>query len=276
MTDIPPLSLMTTRRILAHFELPPDLAPDRESLQRLIDRYTRTVPWESFSRLVRRARHQELEDCALLGEAFWASHFQAGSGGTCYESNYAFFSFLRRLGFDGYLTLNDMRDSIGCHSAIVLFLDGRKTLVDVGLPVYAPLPLDASLQTSADSRFFRYTVEPLADDRYDIWREGHPEPYVFTLVDQPVADAAYRRAAINDYQPGSGYFLDKVVINKVVNDQLWRFNSKDPPPRIQTFINGDQRSIPLECEAAAQLSQAFKVDRGLLESALESLGGSVT
>ena len=66
------------------------------------------MPWESASRIVRRARHTESADCVLLGAEFWESHFALGTGGTCYESNYAFFGLLRRIGFEGYLTINDM------------------------------------------------------------------------------------------------------------------------------------------------------------------------
>ena len=60
-----------------------------------------------------------------------------GTGGTCYESNYSFFGLLRRLGYTGYLTLNDIGGAVGCHSAIVILLGGQKYLVDVGFPVHA-------------------------------------------------------------------------------------------------------------------------------------------
>ena len=269
MTDTPPLSLDTTHRVLRHLGLPQDLPADHATLQTLLDRYTRVVPWESASRVLRRSQHQKLEDCAALGEAFWRNALRYGAGGTCFESNYAFFSLLRRLGYAGYLTINDMRDATACHTAIIIRLDGQKLLVDVGLPVYAPLPIQAHAATDAQSAFFRYTIEPLADDRYTIWRQPHPERYTFTLVDKPVSDAPYRQAAINDYIPGSGYFLDKVVINKVIDDQLWRFNSKDPPPRLECFINGAAQVHPLNGNVARQLAQRFDMDRVMIGAALQ-------
>ena len=144
-------------------------------------------------------------------------------------------------------------------------------MVDVGLPVYAILPLDSDGETRAQSQFLRYSVEPLAGDRYEIWREPHPSRHTFTLVDTPIADADYRQAAIDDYVPGAGYFLDKVVTNKVIDDQLWRFNSKDPPPRVETFVDGQAQAHPLREDMAVELSQRFGMDRELLHEALRSL-----
>jgi arylamine N-acetyltransferase len=49
-----------------------------------------------------------------------------GSGGTCFESNYALFSLLLARGFTGQLTVNNMGETVGCQSAIVLEIDGTK------------------------------------------------------------------------------------------------------------------------------------------------------
>ena len=119
MTEAAALSDSLCRRILDHFGLPIALPPNLDTLRQLLARYTRTAPWESASRIARRARHEKAEDCALLGADFWESHIESGAGGTCYESNYAFFGLLRFMGFEGYLTINDMGSAIGCHSAIM-------------------------------------------------------------------------------------------------------------------------------------------------------------
>ena len=145
-------------------------------------------------------------------------------------------------------------------------------MVDVGLPIYAVLPIRAGATTTAKSRFFNYTVEPLGDSRYDIWRDPHPDGNAFTLIDQPIADPDYRLAAVADYQPGSGHFLDKVVINKVIDGNLWRFNSADPPPRIEVFVSGQKHEIPLATDPASQLAAEFKADRDLIAAALQIVG----
>ena len=267
-----PLPSALRQRVLRYLGLPDYPAADRATLQRLIDQYTRLVPWESFSRLVRRARHDMAEDCAALGATFWENTLKYGSGGTCFESNYAFFSFLLSLGYEGYLTINNMGNNIGCHTAIIIFLDGEKHLADVGLPIYAVLPIRAGAITSAESRFFNYTIEPLSDSRYEIWRDPHPDRNAFTLIDQPIADAEYRLAAIADYHPETGLFLDKLIINKVIDGNLWRFNSADPPLRIEVFVDGRKHEYPLGADPAEHLAAKFQADRDLIAEALAIVG----
>lgn len=150
MTDTEPLPSSLCRRILRHFGMAPQPSATLETLRLLVACYTRIVPWESASRIVRRARVADSQACFLAGADFWESHFATGSGGTCYESNYAFWGLLRRLGYEGYLTLNDMGEHVGCHSAIVIRLAGQKWLVDVGFPLYTCIAIDAEQETRAD------------------------------------------------------------------------------------------------------------------------------
>jgi len=267
---ITPLTASMKERVLRHFDLPSDPPPDLSTLRRLVERYTRTVPWESASRIVRRARHSQLNDCAVLGAKFWENTLNIGTGGTCFESNYSFFGLLRRLGYEGYLTINNMGDLTGCHTAIIILLQGDKYLVDVGLPIYAILPIRAGASSRAHSKFLTYSAEPLSDSRFEIWREPHPVLNAFTLIDRPIADAAYRRAAIADYQPG-GYFLDKVVINKVIDEQLWRFNSDEQPFCLQQFVAGERHDHPLDDDPAGAVADKFGISQSVVTEAMSAI-----
>lgn len=275
MSDTRPLDPQLTKRVLRRFGLPAQPPPTLETLRQLLERYTRNVPWESASRIVRRARHQSQDDCPLFAEAFWSNALAQGTGGTCYESNYAFFALLLRLGYTGYLTINNMGAAIGCHSAIIIWLDGRKHLVDVGLPLYAVLPLPALETTqTVTSPFFRYEVQATEADRYLIWRKPHPRALAFTLLDDPVAEADYRAITAHDYRQDGGQFLKEVVIHKVIAEQLWRFNGGDPPAHVQVFEPGEQRSQrrnqPLTGDVAGALAAIFGMDRGILGAALRT------
>ena len=274
MTACPPLDSALAAVILQRFGLQERPPATFSVLRQLLDQYTRSVPWESASRIARRAQVESRDDCPVFAEAFWQSALELGTGGTCYESNYAFFSLLRRLGYDGYLTINDMGESIGCHSAIIIWLDGRKHLVDVGLPLYAILPLPAPPAQAAhviDNRFFRYEVRAAAANRYTVWRRPHPRDLAFTLVDEAVADADYRAITIHDYRRDGGQFLNEIVINKVIDGQLWRFNSDDRPWHLQAFVDGQRRNHPLDGDVTEQLAAAFGIDRAVLDAALGAL-----
>lgn len=269
--EIAPLSAGLAQRVLRHFGLPDDPAPSLNTLRLLLERYTRTLPWESASRIVRRAAHTDAAGCMLLGAAFWESHFEQGAGGTCYESNYAFFALLRRIGFEGYLTLNDMGSAIDCHSAIVLRLDGQKLLVDVGFPLHAILPLPAGRKTTASSPFMRYTAKPLTESRCEIWRDVPRAQVVFQLKDVAVEQADYRATTLRDYRRDGGQFLNEVVIHKVVDEQLWRFNSDERPLRLQQFVTGQRRDHILGDDAAGAVADKFGIARDVVAEALAIL-----
>lgn len=271
MTETASLSHSLCRRILRHFALPLDLPPNLETLHQLLARYTRTVPWESASRIARRGRYEAAADCALLGADFWASHFESGAGGTCYESNYAFFGLLRFLGFEGYLTINDMGSAIGCHSAIVILIGGQKYLVDVGYPVHAIIPLNENDKSFAPSAIMDYTIEPLGQNRYAIWREIRPRVSAFQLNDAPVSEADYRAITLYDYRHDGGQFLDEIVIHKVKDDQLWRFNGDERPWRTQQFVEGERRDQTLGDDPAAELSEKFGIAREVVAEAMKVL-----
>ena len=272
MSSAEPLSTRLTERVLQRLGYSKTPAPDLATLRQLLARYTRTVPWESASRIVRRAQNEKTADCALMGAPFWESHFEQGTGGTCYESNYAFFGLLLRLGYEGYLTINDMGASIGCHSAIVVLLDGCKVLVDVGLPLYAILPLREGLESTAESHFMRYTAKPLAEGRFEIWRSVPRDERVFQLNDKPVGEAEYRAVTLHDYRHDGGQFLNEVVIRKVLKDQLWRFNSNERPLRLQQFVDGERRDHMLGDDAAGEVAEKFGIAPDVVATAMTILG----
>ncbi len=269
--EIAPVPEGVTKEVLLHFGMPDHLPPNLNTLRQLLERYTRKVPWESASRIARRARHADAADCILLGEAFWDSHFEQGSGGTCYESNYAFFSLLRRIGFQGYVTINDMGSTIGCHSAIVVLLDGEKFLVDVGFPLHTILPLPAGPESSAESPFMRYTAKALGQGRYEIWRDVPRDERVFQLNDMAVGEADYRAITLHDYRHDGGQFLNDVVIHKVIDEQLWRFNSDERPLRLQQFVAGQRHDHKLGGNAAAEVADKFGIAPDVVAEAFRAI-----
>lgn len=268
--EFAPLPERLTKRVLLHFGLPIDMPPDLSTLRLLLERYTRTAPWESASRIARRAAHTDSADCILLGEAFWESHLAQGTGGTCYESNYAFFALLGRVGFEGYLTINDMDSAIGCHSAIVVLLDGRKHLVDVGYPLHAILPLLEGQESTAESPFMRYTAKPLPERRFEIWRDVPRHERIFQLKDIAVGEAEYQATTLHDYRRDGGQFLNEVVIHRVIDDQLWRFNSDERPLRLQQFVAGQRHDHILGDDPAGEVAGKFGIAREVVAEAFRA------
>lgn len=271
MTTEPQLDDTLARQILAYLNVeaaPPSL----EALDALLNAYVRRVPWESASRIAKRARTVRMEDCPRFPVEFWESALQHGTGGTCFESNYAFFSLLQWLGYAGYRTINNMNEKIGCHTAIVVrFDDGSHYLVDAGLPLHLPIPLDTHQRTERDTAFHTYSATPLDSGQFLIERDRHSRPYCFNLVDDPADEAVYRAATTNDYGAG-GLFLDRVIVVKVIDGQIWRFSGEGAPYHLETFHNGDKTYYLLGEEpasATAQLARKFDMDETIVRAALE-------
>lgn len=261
-----------TADVLAYLDVPHQ-APSLAYLQTLMHAYTRTVPWESASRIANRAQSIQPETCARFANTFWQDSIRYGTGGTCFESNYAFLTLLEALGFTGYLTINNMNESIGCHTAIIITLDGQKYMVDVGLPVYVPLRLNPNIPTKTPSAFHTYTATPEGDNTYVITRNNHPRSYCFTLIDTPIADDSYRRATINDYGE-DGLFLDKIVIVRVVDGQQWRFGGQEAPYHLESFADGGVTYHLLGDDivtVAEKVSAQFDIDMDVIHNALKAL-----
>ncbi len=254
--------------VLQHLGLARPEHPTVDFMRLLLAAYVRTVPWGSVARIARKATHVP-DERARDPEAFWADVLARGGDGTCFESNGAVFALLRDLGYDGYLTVNNMGDSIGCHSAIVLRIDGEKWLVDFGLPVGAPVRLDPAHITTADWTFHDYAAVPATDSvHYAIMRSHHPRATAFTLVDTPVDADTYWQRTVRDHEP-DGFFLDAVILNKEVDGAYWRYNGRENPTQFEVFVGRAQKQThPMMGDVAAALSERFAVDVDLVRTAL--------
>lgn len=270
MTNYPILSASLRDHVLSYLGCSP-AKPSTQALNRLIISYVQKVPWESVFRIAKHRHTSSVEARPRWPEEFWIDAIERGGGGTCFESNYAFLAFLQALGYEGYLTINDMGETHGCHSALVLLLNDQKRLVDVGIPLYASLRLPVAQRTRTASYFHTYIVRPLEATRYVIERTNHPHRYLYTLIDQPVADAPYRAAMIQDYGQ-QGLFLDRVIINKVIEGKVWRFDSRDRPLRIEAIEPTNKTEILLpDSLLARRLASYFAMERAVIQLALDNI-----
>jgi arylamine N-acetyltransferase len=258
------------RAVLNYLEVDRQEPPNLSFLETLITAYTNRVPWESAFRIAKRGKTRVTNDCPRWPDEFWTEAIEKGGGGTCFESNYAFFALLSAIGYRGYLTINDMGDTSGCHAAIVLQMEEGLWLADVGLPIYIPLPMSRSDMTSRSCPIHTYTVTPMTSDRYQVDRDRHSKPNCYTLINRPVAEEEFRRAIINDYGP-EGLFLNRVIITKVIGEYVWRFNSEERPFHLERFRNGGMETQELlddPGEIATVISEVFSIDQETLGTAL--------
>jgi arylamine N-acetyltransferase len=260
-------------KILAYLNVPVR-SPGLRNLNRLIRSYTRMVPWESVSRIVKRHATASTSDCPRWPEEFWKDAMEFGTGGTCFESSLAFFSLLTSLGFKGYLTVNDMGESRACHAAIVILLDGRKYLVDVTIPIYGAVRFEPGIVTRGRTDIRDHVIRPLGRGRYHVERSHHPDKVAFTLIDRSISLAQYRRIVEKDYGE-SGLFLKSVVMVKIMDDRIWRFFSDHKPHRLESFNRAGRNEFPLPPEAVpAELAKKFRMPEDKIAHAFSHLQGN--
>jgi arylamine N-acetyltransferase len=263
----PTLNPDQTRAVLSHLQVNA-IGPTVAFLDDLVCAYIRKVPWESAFRIAKRARTKKITECPRWPEEFWRDNLERGGGGTCFESNYAFFTLLNTLGYQGYLTINDMDKTRRCHSAIVLNIDGKRWLVDVGIPLHAPIPVVSAKQSRRASKFHNYTLTRVGRHLYQIERDRHPSPYIYTLIDEPIEERAYRQATTADYGE-NGFFLKRMIINKIIDERGWRFNSEEKPYHLESFGDGGRTDQPIEGDVAAAVAVHFEMDVGVVRKALD-------
>ncbi|MEJ2750586.1 MAG: hypothetical protein P8183_22180, partial [Anaerolineae bacterium] len=77
-------------------------------------------------------------------------------------------------------------------------------------------------------------------------------------------------ATTADYGP-TGFFLDRIVINKVVAEQTWRFNSGETPWRLNRFVDGVRTDVILNGAAATAVARHFSLEKTIVQSAFQVL-----
>jgi len=254
--------------ILNYLECP-GKAPTLRYLNHLIYAYIRKVPWESVSRVVKRYTTPKTEDCPRWPEEFWQDAIQYRFGGTCFESSLAFYSLLMVLGYEGYLTVNDMGDSRECHAAIVILLDGNKYLIDITIPVHASLRIDPYKTIKRKTAMFDYTLRPVAEDKYEVECSHRPGKHLFTLIDVPVNLSEYLAIVEDDYKEATGRFLKSVVMVKVIDDKVRRFFSDQKPHKLESFDRAGRVEKIIEPGTLPhELAKVFQMPEGSISDAL--------
>jgi arylamine N-acetyltransferase len=242
--------------------------PTFEYLNALIEAFIHKTPWESVTRILKRDAAQETADCPRFPREVWRDAMNFGGGGTCFEINYAFFALLNALGYEGCMTLNDMNEARKCHAAIVILVNGQNYLVDVSVPLPRAVVFFSDSTVYHYTPWLNFTIRPEGENRYTVERAPHARPYIFTLNDVPVNAQDFEAAIETDYLP-TGYFLNRIVINKMMDGKAWLFNSDTKPFMLESFDHDGKREIPLNPETLAEsLAERYRIPAEKIFAAL--------
>ncbi len=154
-------------------------APDRATLDALI-RAHRAIAFENVSSLIRRHATGDGPVPPLDLDVVMDTWAARAAGGVCYEVGTMLGRLLDDLGYVAYSVLAQISFP-GSHSALMVDLDGRQLLVDVGngQPIFEAIPADEPFEI--DRAGLRYRFRPdegsgkLVQDR---WVGGEFKPFV--------------------------------------------------------------------------------------------------
>jgi arylamine N-acetyltransferase len=176
-------------------------APDRANLDAII-RAHRTITFENINSLMRRhaagvgdgAGPVPPLDLDVVMDT-WVAH---GGGGVCYEVGSMLGRLLDELGYVVYPVLAQISFP-GSHSALMVDLDGRQLLVDVGngQPIFEAIPADEPFEIDRAGLRYRFRLDQatgkLVQDR---GVDGGFKPFVtyeMTAATPDEMEASYQR-----------------------------------------------------------------------------------
>jgi arylamine N-acetyltransferase len=244
--------------------------PSFDLLNQIMAAWGSHIPWESVSRISRHQKPGTPEDYAQSPEAFFESSISHGTGGTCFESNFALQALLNQLGFETELAFCDMENEIeNPHCAVMVRLDGKLYLADAGYPIPAAFPLDPTETTTLDTNVYVYRATPSGENRWSVTRtSGDVKQNNFILKAEPVHEVAFRTRLLRDHEP-DGLFLHEVIIAKTFPTYVLRYSESKGLVRRSW---GKEESVELtrqeEANLPATLARLFRFDEALLRSAL--------
>lgn len=212
--------------ILSHLELERE-TPSIAYLDRIMQRWTSHIPWETVSRVERHQHNGSPKAYAWFPETFFGQALLNHTGGTCFESNYALWALLKELDFKATLHFCDMPNEVpNPHCAVVVALDGKMLMVDAGFSIPHVIPLYDDEVSTVEMPVYTFVVTPFESNKWEVRRQNAVMDRIgFWLKGTPVDENSFRLRVIRDHEP-DGLFLDQLIIQKFIKGEVWRFSQE--------------------------------------------------
>lgn len=258
-------------RVLDKWGVAKPEAPDAAALDMLHAAYLANVPFENATKLIKVAR-AGIAGAAIRGPVeFWEEHLRWGSGGTCFSSAAAYQFLLRYAGFASRVLYCQLPASDeDAHTALLVNVEGRSVLVDIGyaLPATVPLPDSAALRRATP--YYDIEIRRGVEDEYLVFSEddrGQRFRYRFTL--QEIAEPAYLQSWRKTFLPKAPY-MRRLALGRFRDGVRYLYKDRDPGAIFVITRQGEE-ARPLPSHPIPTLSKTFGLPRPLLEAAQKAL-----
>jgi arylamine N-acetyltransferase len=246
-------------------------SPTREALEALHQTYLEHVPFENATKLLKVARAGSTGGAMRGPVEFWEEHLRLGSGGTCFSSTAAYQFLLRYMGYSSRLLFCQLPASEPeAHTALLVTLEEKSLLVDVGYALPAPVLLSNEGPERRTTAYYDIEVRPGVDDEYLLFSEdnrGQRFRYRFTLGE--VTEENYRRAWKRTFRAKAPY-MKRLALGRFHAGT--RYLYKDPRA-VYAITRAGEEAQPLSEPRIPKLAKIFQLPEPLLEAASRTLEG---
>ena len=203
-------------------------APSLEALTRLVRAHVLTVPFENVTALLRWRDHPSGRVPPPDPEVLLGAWERRSGGGVCFDLKAMILPLIRSLGYEARLILGHISGPFG-HQAIVIHLDGRRYLVDIGngAPLFEPIPLDRVIEIHRHGLGFRYrpSDDPPRGPGREEWirdrasDDGWVQGCRFEL--DPAADADREAGYQRHLTPGATWVLGTLTMTRSTTEAVY-------------------------------------------------------
>lgn len=264
MTSSPPGSgAIPVEEVLEALDLSPE-EPSMRFLERLFARFNAKVPFETASKILRNADVLDPAEKPRVPAVFWRDFLDAGTGGTCFARVAAFDALLSPLGFSTRKVLGRVEVEFD-HAALLVGVEGREWIADVGFPLPALLP---AREGETETALAAVAVGETERGFLVRFLSGVPDgPRKLEIFRAPVSEEEFRGLWRKTFRPDSK-FVRFVGMRR------------QEASRIVSFTRGEARvddlhsrlRVPLLTGRARRLSALFEIDGDLLARAFSIAG----
>jgi N-hydroxyarylamine O-acetyltransferase len=245
---------------------PPDLA----ALGRLTSAHLSAVPFENVTSILRRRAVGGGPVPPLDPEVLLAAWEQKRGGGLCFEVTDMLGRLLVALGYRAHPVLGFIT-FLGSHQAVLVELDGRRYLVDVGngAPFFEPIPLDGPVEVRRAGLAYRFRPgEAVGEWVQDRWIGDAWEPFCRYELRPPEPDlraAGYQR----HHTLGDSWVVGTLTLIRCLGDEVCLLRDRD----FTRFTpSGKQTAYVAEpAEAARLAAEVFRLPALPVEEGLRAL-----
>ena len=243
--------------------------PSMHLLAGLITAHLSAVPFENISKLYYRDRFNQKGIPSLLQylDGISGYHF----GGTCYANNYYFFRLLEFLGFSVKLCAADIKRP-GTHMVVLVTIDKREYLVDVGYaaPINHPVPLhlatDHAIRYGRDEYIFK-PRDGKGCTRLEMFRNGvYKHGYLVRPESRDIND--FTHVISESFRPDATFFRS-LLLTRFISGRFCILHNMQYTE--STATGSDSMELQSKDELVVLLENRFRIPSAITGKLLAGL-----